>query len=108
MENQLNEKFGIGPFFSNFGTAVAKGDWSVKLSLLWMGAGYARRKQYIKALIMTALEVGVVLFTIFFAMQYVPKFGSLGTVQAEQVFNMETMKTNDTNPHKRFQGFPSP
>lgn len=93
MENPLSEKFGIGPFFSNFGTAVAKGDWSVKLSLLWMGAGYARRKQYVKALIMTALEVGAVLFTIFFAMQYVPKFGTLGTVQAEQVFNMETMKT---------------
>ena len=93
MENQLSEKFGIGPFFSNFGTAVGNGDWSVKLSLLWMGAGYARRKQYVKALIMTALEVGAVLFTIFFAMQYVPKFGSLGTVQAEQVFNMETMKT---------------
>ncbi len=93
MENPLSEKFGIGPFFSNFGTAVARGDWSVKLSLLWMGAGYARRKQYVKALIMTALEVGAVLFTIFFAMQYVPKFGTLGTVQAEQVFNMETMKT---------------
>lgn len=93
MENPLSEKFGIGPFFSNFGTAVARGDWSVKLSLLWMGAGYARRKQYAKALIMTALEVGAVLFTIFFAMQYVPKFGTLGTVQAEQVFNMETMKT---------------
>lgn len=93
MENPLSEKFGIGPFFSNFGTAVAKGDWSVKLSLLWMGAGYARRRQYVKALIMTVLEVGAVLFTIFFAMQYVPKFGTLGTVQAEQVFNMETMKT---------------
>ncbi len=93
MQDTLVEKSGFGGFFSNFGTAVAKGDWSVKLSLLWMGAGYARRKQYVKALIMTALEVGVVLFTIFFAMQYVPKFGTLGTVQAEQVFNMETMKT---------------
>lgn len=93
MENTLNENFGIGAFFSNFATAVSKGDWSVKLSLLWLGAGYARRKQYVKALIMTALEVGVVLFTIFFAMQYVPKIGTLGTVQAEQVFNMATMKT---------------
>lgn len=102
MENPLSEKFGIGPFFSNFGTAVARGDWSVKLSLLWMGAGYARRKQYAKALIMTALEVGAVLFTIFFAMQYVPKFGTLGTVQAEQVFNMETMKTEWNNYDNSF------
>ena len=31
-------------------------------------------------------------FTLLFAMQYVPKFGTLGTVQAEQVFNIATMK----------------
>lgn len=83
----------IANFFSEFGTAFAKGDIFVKLSVIWMGAGYARRKQYIKALLMTLLEVAVILFTIFFAMQYVPKFGSLGTVQAEQVFNIKTMQT---------------
>ena len=33
-----------------FAEAVSKGDIFVKLSLLWMGAGYAARKQYIKAL----------------------------------------------------------
>lgn len=84
----------VGGFFSDFGTAVAKGDIFVKLSLLWWGAGYARRKQYIKALIMTAVEVAVILFTIFFAMEYVPKFGSLGTVKAEKVFNPKTMKSD--------------
>ncbi|MGN0203467.1 MAG: carbohydrate ABC transporter permease [Coprococcus sp.] len=83
----------IGRFFGEFGHAVAKGDWAVKLSLIWMGAGYARRKQYIKALLMTILEVAVILFTVKISMQYVPKFLTLGTVQAEQVFNMETMKT---------------
>ena len=93
MEEILSRRSGIGGFFANFGTAVAKGDWAVKLSLLWMGAGYARRKQYVKALIMTAVEVGIILFTLFFAMQYIPKFGTLGTVKAEQVFNINTMKT---------------
>lgn len=84
----------IGGFFSSFGTAVAKGDLFVKLSLLWWwGAGYVRRKQYIKAVIMTALEAAVILFTIFFAMDYVPKFGSLGTIKAEKVFNPQTMKS---------------
>ena len=83
----------IATFFSDFGTAVAKGDWAVKLSLIWMGAGYARRKQFVKALIMTVLEVLVILFTIKISMQYVPKFPTLGTVQAEQTFNMETMQT---------------
>lgn len=83
----------VGGFFSGFGTAVAKGDIFVKLSLLWWGAGYVRRKQYIKALIMTALEAAVILFTVFFAMEYVPKFASLGTIKAEKVFNAKTMKS---------------
>lgn len=83
----------LGGFFAEFGTAVAKGDWAVKLSLVWMGAGYARRKQYVKAILMTILEVAVIAFTVLFSMQYVPKFATLGTVQAEQVFNMQTMKT---------------
>lgn len=83
----------IATFFSDFGTAVAKGDLAVKLSLIWMGAGYARRKQYIKAVLMTLLEVLVILFTVKISMQYVPKFLTLGTVQAEQTFNMETMQT---------------
>ena len=46
----------IGGFFADFGTAVVKGDAFVKLSLIWMGAGYAKRKQYVKAALMTLLE----------------------------------------------------
>ena len=38
----------IGNYFKEFGTAVAKGDIWVKLSLIWMGAGYIARKQIIK------------------------------------------------------------
>ena len=62
---------------------MVKGDFFVKLSLIWWGAGYARRKQFVKALIMTLLEAGVIYFTLTFAMDYVPKFGTLGTVKAE-------------------------
>ena len=83
----------IGAFFAEFGTAAAKGDAFVKLSLIWMGAGYAKRKQYIKAVLMTLLEIAVIVFTVKFAMQYVPKFGTLGTVKMEKVFNMKTMKS---------------
>ena len=83
----------IGEFFADFGTAVAKGDAFVKLSLIWMGAGYAKRKQYVKAVLMTILEIAVIVFSVKFAMQYVPKFGSLGTVKMEKVFNMKTMKS---------------
>ncbi len=83
---------GIGNFFGEFFAAVAKGDWAVKLSLLVWGAGYAKRRQYVKATIMTALEVGLILFSVCFASQYVPKFGTLGTVQMAQEFNIETMQ----------------
>lgn len=82
----------IGGFFREFGEAVVKGDIFVKLSLLWMGAGYIRRKQYIKGILMTIFEIAVIAFTFGFAMDYVPKFGTLGTVQAEKVFNPVTMK----------------
>lgn len=83
----------IGSFFGDFGTAVVKGDAFVKLSLIWMGAGYAKRKQYVKAVLMTLLEIAVIVFSVKFAMQYVPKFGTLGTVKMEKVFNMKTMKS---------------
>ena len=82
----------IGHFFGDFFTAIAKGDWAVKLTLLVWGAGYAKRKQYVKAIILTALEVGVICFSVFFASQYVPKFGTLGTVVMEQQLNMQTLK----------------
>lgn len=93
----------IGGFFSDFGTAVAKGDIFVKLSLLWWGAGYVKRKQYIKALIITALEAAVILFSFFFAMNYVPKFGTLGTVRQESIFNPETMKNEINNYDHSFK-----
>lgn len=83
----------IAGFFADFGRAVSEGDAFVKLSLLWMGAGYFKRKQYVKALLMTILEAAAIIFTVKFAMSYVPKFGTLGTVQMEKVFNMKTMKS---------------
>ena len=83
----------IARFFSEFGTALAQGDLFVKLSVVFWGAGYLRRKQYVKALLMTLLEIALILFTLGFAMNYVPKFGTLGTVQAEQVFNIQTMQS---------------
>ena len=93
----------IGRFFAQFGEAVAKGDPFVKLSLIWWGAGYARRKQFVKAAIMTALEALVIWFTIAVSFQYVPKFGSLGTVQFEQVFDMTTMKMVPNDYDDSFQ-----
>lgn len=93
----------IKNYFSDFGKAVTKGDLFVKLSLLWMGAGYARRKQYVKAVIMTVFELAIILFTFQFAMQYVPKFSSLGTVTPVRTFNIDTMKNEFNDYDNSFQ-----
>ena len=99
VKEALKNFFGaIGGFFREFGEAVAKGDLFVKLSLIWMGAGYIKRKQFVKGIIMTLLEVAVIVFTFGFAMDYVPKFGTLGTVKQEAVFNLATMQ-NEFNDY---------
>lgn len=92
-----NKKKLSGNYFKEFGTAVAKGDIGVKLSLLVMGAGYIARKQIINGLIMIALEAVFVIMCVFYAAPNLAKFGTLGTVQFEQVFDPLTMtsKVND-------------
>ncbi|MBQ9118454.1 MAG: sugar ABC transporter permease [Lachnospiraceae bacterium] len=78
--------------------ALKNGDWAVKCSALWMGAGYLARKQYVKALIMTLYEVAMLAFIFVVGMPYLADFGTLGTVQLEYVFNMQTMK-NEMNDY---------
>lgn len=103
MANQTNTLPGHEGLFSGFGKALTKGDIFVKLSLLWWGAGYVRRKQYVKAVIMTLLEAAIIWFTVSFAMEYVPKFTSLGTVKAEKVFNVKTMKSEFNDYDNSFE-----
>ena len=89
---------GIGRFFRGFGEAVAKGDLFVKLSLIWMGAGYARRKQYVKSVLITIFEALVIVFSVVCSSQYIPKFGTLGVVKMASEFNPVTMK-NEINDY---------
>ena len=103
MANQTNALPGREGLFSGFGKALVKGDIFVKLSLLWWGAGYVRRRQYVKAAIMTLLEAAIIWFTVSFAMEYVPKFASLGTVKAEKVFNVKTMKSEFNDYDNSFE-----
>ena len=88
MKNFFN---GIKNYFKEFGTAVAKGDFWTKSSLLIMGMGYFGRGQIIKGILMTLIEIGVILFTALFSLPYLAKFGTLGTVQREEVFDAATM-----------------
>lgn len=93
----------LGGFFKDFFTAVAKGDFFVKFSLIWFGAGYIRRKQFVRTLLITAFEAAVILYTIFVAPQYISKFSTLGTVKMESVFNIDTMQFDVNNYDDSFQ-----
>ena len=83
----------IGGFFKRFGTAIGKGDPFVKMSPVLWGAGYIRRKQIIKGILVTAIEAAIVLYSVLVAPKYVSKFSTLGTIeQGEPKYNPVTMQ----------------
>lgn len=88
MKNFLN---GIKNYFVDFGVSVAKGDIWTKLSLIIMGAGYFGRKQIIKGILMTLLEIGIIAFVALFSAPYLAKLNTLGTVQREEVMDWATL-----------------
>ena len=90
-------------FFKGLAIDFVEGDVFVKLSLLVMGAGYFRRGQIIKGLIMTAFQVVIIFFAFTFAAHYLIRFGTLGTVQFESVFNPETMRNEVNDFDNSFQ-----
>ena len=79
-------------YFADFGRSVAKGDIWTKLSLLIMGAGYFGRKQIVKGILMTLIEVGVILFTALVSGPYMLKLNTLGTVQREETLDLTTLQ----------------
>ena len=86
----------IVDIIKEFGLSIVKGDIWVKLSLVIMGAGYFGRKQIAKGIIMTLFEVAFIAFVVGVGVPNLSKFGTLGTVQFEQVFDLATM-TNKVN-----------
>ena len=88
----------IKNFFVSFGVSVVKGDVWTKLSLIIMGAGYFGRKQYVKGILMTAIEALFVYILAIFSWPYLLKFDTLGDVQRETYFDPLTM-TNIENDY---------
>ena len=82
----------IGRYFADFGKAVVKGDAGVKCSLLFMGAGYTFKGQWLKGIVVTLIEIAFIIMCIFYAAPNLAKFGTLGTVQREAVFDPVTMQ----------------
>ena len=80
-------------FFKDFGMAFAKGDIWVKLSALIMGAGYFGRGQIINGILMLLVEASFIVLLVFYGIPNLAKFGTLGTVKAQQTFDPVTMQT---------------
>lgn len=101
----MNNEFfkAVGNYFKEFGTAIVKGDIFVKLSLLFMGAGYFARKQIINGIIMMLLEAVFAVMCVGYAAPNLAKFGTLGTVQFEQVFDPLTLTSTVNDYDNSFQ-----
>ncbi|MCM1113541.1 MAG: sugar ABC transporter permease [Muribaculum sp.] len=80
-------------YFKTFGAAIAKGDIWVKLSTVFMGAGYFARKQIVNGILMMAVEAAFIVLLVFFGIPNLAKFGTLGEVQMEQVFDPLTLQS---------------
>lgn len=74
----------------------AQGDVFVKLTPLFWGIGYLKRRQFIKGLLAFLFEVVAVLFTLSYGVPNLAKFGTLGTVKRATVYNPATLK-NEVN-----------
>lgn len=82
MKKALNA---IGNYFKNIGIAFVRGDVWVKLSAVLMGAGYFARKQVMNGIIMFLVEALFAVLCVGYAAPNLAKFGTLGTVQFEQM-----------------------
>lgn len=85
-------------FLQKFGHALAHGDIFTKLSFFIWGLGYIGHGQLIKAILVTLVQ-GLGLYYLGVAgIPNLMKFGTLGTVQMEMVFNPATLK-NEVNDY---------
>lgn len=79
-------------YCKDLGIAIKKGDWWTKFSLLVMGSGYFGRKQFVKGVLMTLIQIGFFVFTFRFSIKYILKLNTLGTVQREEIFDPLTLQ----------------
>ena len=85
-------------FLQKFGYGFVHGDIFTKLSFLIWGLGYVGHGQLIKAILVTLVQ-GLGLYYLGVAgIPNLMKFGTLGTVQMEMVFNPVTFK-NEVNDY---------
>ena len=79
-------------FLQKFGHDFVHGDIFTKLSFFVWGLGYIGHGQLMKALLVTFVQGFALYFLAFFGVPNMAKFGTLGTVKMEMVFDVATMK----------------
>lgn len=96
---------GVRGIFARTGRSIHRwmnefreGDLFVKLSLLVMGVGCLRRKQWTKGILMIAFQSAFVFFLIAVAIPNLAKLPTLGTVEYAQVWNPVT-RQNEVNAY---------
>lgn len=75
-----------------------EGDAFVKASLLVMGIGFLRRKQWIKGILFLLFQAAFVAFLVLVAIPNLSKLSTLGTVEYSQVWNPVTRR-NEVNDY---------
>lgn len=78
----------------DFWGSLCKGDIFTKVSFLVWGLGYIGHGQLMKALLVTLVEGLGLYFLALYGAPNLAKFGTLGTVKMEMVFDVTTMKTS--------------
>ncbi len=73
-----NLVLGIGRGVGNYVSRFIKGDWATKLSYIVMGVGNVSKGQVIKGFLFLLIEVGYIMYMVFFGGAYIAKFGTLG------------------------------
>jgi arabinogalactan oligomer/maltooligosaccharide transport system permease protein len=81
-----------------FGSALVKGDIFTKLSFLVLGLGAFKRKQYFKAIFYTLIEFLFIYALIVFMIPNISKLSLQNLVQAEEIYNPDTMQ-NERNDY---------
>ena len=77
----------IGDFFVGIWQIMRHGNWKTRLSFLIMGFGCFMYGQALRGSLYLLLEIGFILYMIFFGSTYLGKFGTLGTEKQGPIFN---------------------
>ncbi len=88
----ISKKEKVEPFYTkpadySCAQAFKKGDMTTKLSLLVFGLGNLKNKQFARAIIFLALEIGYIAYMVAFGARSIVDFITLGTVEQGQVYN---------------------